>query len=98
MKIYQLVSYANAYNKRTKKWESQRSVQQVYADKAGLQTAYAEFEREKSIIQNLRTCNNFNKYSEVRGKVELQLPHIHENGTLAYWGDKVLQSYNPDNI
>ena len=98
MKIYQLVSYANSYNKRTKKWESQRSVQQVYADKMGLQTAYTDFEREKSLIHNLRTCNNFNKYSEIRGKVELQVPHIHENGTFAYWGDKVLISYNPDNI
>ena len=37
-------------------------------------------------------------YFEIRGKVELQIPHIHENGKLAYWGSTILETYNPQNI
>jgi len=98
VKIYQLVSYVNAYNKRLKKWESLRSVTTVYAGKEGLKTAYNEFEREVSKYKELTTVGNWNKYSETRGKVEVHEPHIHENGMLAYWGDKVILSHNPQNI
>ncbi len=98
VKIYQLVSYVNAYNKRLKKWESLRSVTTVYAGKEGLKTAYSEFEREVVQYKHLTTVGNWNKYSETRGKVEVQEPHIHDNGMLAYWGDKVILSHNPDNI
>lgn len=98
MKIYQLVSYVNAYNKRTKQWESLRSVTNVYAGAEGLKTAYRDFENEKNQFHQLTTVGNWNKYSDTRGKVEIHVPHIHENGTLAYWGDKVIASHNPYNI
>lgn len=98
VKIYQLVSYVNAYNKRLKKWESLRSVTIVYAGKEGLKTACSEFEREVNEYKQLTTVGNWNKYSETRGKVELHEPHIHENGMLAYWGDKVILCHNPENI
>jgi hypothetical protein len=97
-KIYQLVSYVNAWNKRTKQWESLRSVQKVYAGKEGLKTAFFEYEKEVSQYHQLTTVGNWRKYGETRGKVEIQEPHIHENGEIAYWGDKVLKSHNPNNI
>lgn len=98
MKIYQLVSYVNAWNKRSKEWESLRSVTTIYIGRAGLKTAYAHFEREVREYENAITVNNCNKYGETRGKVELHEPHVHENGTLAYWGDKIILSHNPNNI
>jgi hypothetical protein len=98
MKVYQLVSYLNGYNKRKKQWENLHSVTIVAVGKAGLKTLCKEFEAEKSRQEYERSCNNWRKYSEVRGKVELQEPHVHENGKLAYWGDKIIQSYNPDSI
>jgi hypothetical protein len=98
MKIYQLVSYLNGYNKRKKCWESLHSETTIAVGKEGLKTLYKDFERETSKNKYNRTVNNWNKYSEVRGKVELHEPHIHENGKLAYWGDKILITYNPDNI
>ena len=45
MKIYQLVSFVNAYNKRTKKWESLHNVTKVFVGKEGLKTAFFEFEK-----------------------------------------------------
>ena len=96
-KIYQLVAFVNAYNKNTKRWESLHNVTKVYIGKEGLKTAYAEFEDQKKEVV-FYTQQHLKKYSETRGKVELQIPHVHENGSLAYWGDKVLQSYNPENI
>ena len=97
-KIYQLVSYVNAFNKRTKKWDSLRSVTVLYCGSEGLETAYKEFEVEVGNYKHLTTVGNWNKYSETRGKVELHEPHIHENGTFAYWGDKVILSHNPENL
>ena len=97
-KIYQLVSYLNGYNKRTKQWESLQNVTIVAVGTEGLKTLLNTFESEKSRNEYARSVNNWRKYSEVRGKVEVQEPHIHENGLLAYWGDKVIVSYNPDNI
>lgn len=97
-KVYQLVSYVNAWNKRTKQWESLRSVTTVYIGKEGLKTAYDHFESEVSKYKQLTTVGNWNKYGETRGKVELHEPHVHENGTLAYWGDKIILSHNPSNI
>jgi hypothetical protein len=96
--IYQLVSFVNAWNKRTKQWESLHSVSKIYVGKEGLKTAYAEFEREKNKYHELTTVGNWNKYGDTRGKVEIHTPHIHENGTLAYWGDKILFAHNPENI
>ena len=98
VKIYQLISFVNAYNKRLKKWESLRSIKIVYAGKEGLQTAQKEFEREVNQYKQLTTVGNWNKYSETRGKGELHIPHIHENGTLSYWGDKTILSHNPENL
>jgi hypothetical protein len=97
-KIYQLTSYVNAYNKRLKKWESLRSVTTVYAGKEGLKTACKEFENEVYQYKQLTTVGNWRKYSETRGKVEVHEPHIHDNGMLAYWGDKIILSHNPDKI
>lgn len=97
VKIYQLVSFVNAYNKNTKKWESLRNVQKVYVGKEGLKTAHFEFEQEVN-EQKYYNGMNLSKYREIRGKAEIQEPHIHKNGSLAYWGDKVIQSYNPLNI
>jgi hypothetical protein len=96
-KIYQLVSFVNAYNKRTKRWESQRSVSKVFVGKEGLKTAYIEFDNEKKEYEFIMG-QHLNRHSDKRGKVELHVPHVHENGTLAYWGDKVLLSHNPDKI
>lgn len=98
VKIYQLVSFVNAWNKRAKKWDSLKSITIVYAGKEGLKTAIKEFERQVDQHKHITTVGNWNKYSETRGKVELHEPHIHENGTLAYWGDKVILSHNPQNI
>lgn len=98
VQIYQLVSFVNAWNKRQKKWESLHSVTRLYANAEGLKTAYADFESEVSQYKQLTTVGNWNKYSQTRGKVELHIPHIHENGTFAYWGDKILQAHNPENI
>jgi hypothetical protein len=95
--IYQVVSFANAYNKRTKKWESLHNVKKVYINKEGLKSANIDFEEERRNVQ-FYLQQNLSKYREVRGKVELQVPHIHENGSLAYWGDEVLNSFNPNNI
>jgi len=97
-KIYQLVSFVNAWNKRTKKWESLRSVTKIFAGREGLKTAYAIFNDEIKQYEYLTTVGNWNKYGETRGKVEIQEPHIHENGEIAYWADKVLASHNPNNI
>lgn len=97
MKIYQIVSFVNAYNKRLEKWESLHNVTKVYIGKEGLKTAFLEFEQEqKEVIFWLQQQPR--KYREIRGKVEIQIPHIHQNGSLAYWGDKVLKSFNPQNI
>ena len=97
-KIYQLVSFVNAYNKRLKKWDSLRSVTTLYVGKEGLKTAINEFEREVSQYKQLTTVGNWNKYSETRGKVEVHEPHVHSNGALAYWGDKIILSHNPENL
>lgn len=98
VKIYQLVSFVNAYNKRTKQWESLRSTKEVYAGKEGLKTAYFEYEKEVNEYKFIETTFRSGKYREMRGKVEIHEPHIHENGQIAYWGDKVLISHNPQNI
>lgn len=98
MKIYQLVSYLNAYNKRKNEWESLYTETIIAVGRNGLKTLTEKFESEKSKNNYQRTVGNWNKYSDVRGKVELQEPHIHENGQIAYWGDRIIMSYNPDNI
>jgi hypothetical protein len=95
--IYQIVSFVNAFNKRTKNWESLHSVTKVYIGKEGLKTAYIDFEEQKREVQ-FYLQQNLSKYSDKRAKVEIQIPHIHENGSLAYWGDKVIHSFNPENI
>lgn len=96
-KIYQLVSFVNAYNKRTKMWESLRNVTIVYVGAEGLKSAHFDFNKEVN-EQKYYESINLSKYSEIRGKAEIQEPHIHENGTLAYWGDKIIATYNPQNI
>jgi hypothetical protein len=96
-RIYQLVSFVNAYNKKTKQWESQRSVSKIFAGKEGLKTAHFEFENEKREYEFIMQ-QHFSKHSDKRGKVELHIPHIHNNGSIAYWGDKILLSHNPENI
>ena len=98
VKVYQLVSFVNAWNKRLKKWESLHSVTRLYAGVNGLKTAYNDFETECNYYHQFTTVGNWNKYNQTRGKVELHIPHIHENGTFAYWGDKILKSHNPENI
>lgn len=98
VKIYQLVSFVNAWNKRNKQWESLRSVTTIYAGKEGLKTAFREYESELSQYHQLTTVGNWRKYGETRGKVEIHEPHIHENGQIAYWGDKILKTHNPSNI
>lgn len=97
-KIYQLVSFANAFNKRTKRWEKLRYVQNVYIGANGLKTAYHNFDEEKREVSYYENGYYSTKYSEIRVKVEIHIPHIHNNGSLAYWGDKVIHSYNPQNI
>jgi hypothetical protein len=96
-KIYQLVSFVNAYNKKTKQWESLHSVTKIYIGKKGLETAYFEFEQQQKEVQ-FYLQQNSRKYSDLRSKVEIQIPHIHENGSLAYWGDQVLKSFDFKNI
>lgn len=56
MKIYQLVSYVNAYNKRMKKWETLRTVSNIYVGAEGLKTAYRDFETEKKSIPSINYC------------------------------------------
>jgi len=96
-KIYQLVSFVNAWNKRTKQWESLRSISKVYVGAEGLKSALIEFENETKEFEFL-TQQHLSKHGEKRGKVELHEPHVHNNGSLAYWGDKVIKTHNPCNI
>lgn len=97
-KIYQLVSFANGFNKRTKQWENLRSVKNIYIGSGGLKTAHFEYNKELNEVRFYENGYNGNKYSEVRVKVEIHTPHIHEDGSLAYYGDKIIQSYNPSNV
>ena len=97
-KIYQLVSFVNAYNKRTKKWESLRSIKEVFIGPEGLKTAYHRHNEEVNEYIFIETTFRSSKYREMRGKVEVHEPHIHENGSMAYYGDKILISHNPLNI
>ena len=56
-----------------------------------------EFEQQQKEVQFYLQLN-LRKYSDFRSKVEIQIPHIHENGSLAYWGDQVLKSFDFKNI
>jgi hypothetical protein len=96
-KIYQLVSYVNAYNKREKSWESLRSVTKVFVGDEGLKTAIYDFEYEIKEFEFLMS-QHLKKYSDKRGKVEVHVPFVHSNGSLAYWGEEVIKSHNPQNI
>ena len=96
-KVYQLVSYVNAWNKKKKQWESLRSQTTVYLGKEGLKTAHRHFDGEVLKFKEITTYID-SKYEDTRGKVELHEPHVHDNGTLAYWGDKIILSHNPNNI
>ncbi len=96
--LYQLVSFVNAYNKKAGKWENLRSVTKVYVGKEGIKSAYFDFENEKKHVDFYLQQKCSNKYREFRGKVEVMSPHIHQNGELAYYGDKIFHSYNPENI
>jgi len=97
-KIYQLTCFVNGWVKRSREWESLHSFTKLYVGKEGLITALAEFERQKNKFHQARTVGNWRRIGEVRGKCELHIPHIHEDGTIAYWGDKVIVIENPDNI
>ena len=99
MKIYQLISFVNAYNKRQKKWESLRWVAKTYIGKEGLKSALFELEKEIN-EQKYYEGVKLSKYSEIRGKAEVHIPHIHDDGSLAYWAtaSKIIKSYNPQNI
>jgi hypothetical protein len=96
-KIYQMIAFVNAFNKKTKRWESLHNVTKVYVGRQGLKTAYIEFLNQTNEVQ-FYLQQNMNKYNDVRGKVEVQIPHIHENGSIGYWGDEILHSYNPKEI
>ena len=96
--IYQVIGFVNAFNKRTRRWENQHSFSQLYIGKAGYESALYDFDKQKNEVQFYRTCNNHNKYNDIRGKAELHTPHVHDNGQFANWGDKVIKSFNPDNI
>lgn len=98
MKIYRVQCYVNAWRKRTKEWESKYSYERLYVGKEGLKSAIRQFEIQKEKFQYERAVGNWNKYGEVRGKCELHEPHILEDGSLAYWGDKIIMTENPDNI
>jgi hypothetical protein len=97
MKIYQLVAFVNGYNKRKKQWESLHRETIVLVGREGLKYAYHEFEHQKREV-DFWLQQKPGKYREFRGKVEIQIPHVHSNGQLAYWGNKLLHSYNPLNI
>lgn len=98
MKLYQLTCYVNAWNKRKKQWESKYTFTKLFVGANGLKSAYSEYDRQLSYFKQERTVGNWNKYGEVRGKCELHEPHIHEDGSIAYWGDNILLCENPDNI
>jgi hypothetical protein len=97
-KIYQLTCYVNALNKRSKEWESIYLFNQIYVGREGLKTAYEDFEFQRQKFIYNRTSYSKHKYQDVRGKCELHVPHVHKNGMIAYWGDHVLISDNPDKI
>ena len=82
--IYQLVGFVNGFNKKTKQWESLYTITKVYIGKKGLKTAYKDFETFKKEVENGLNIVGI-KYSDVRGKVEIQKPRTLKNGTLAYW-------------
>jgi len=96
--LYQLTCFVNGWVKRSKTWETLYTFNAIYVGKEGLKTAYDEFERQKNYFKFHRSTGNWNRIGEVRGKCELHIPHIHDNGTIAYWGDKILIAENPDNI
>jgi len=98
LQIYQLTCFVNGWVKRAKTWESLYSFTKIYIGREGLKTAYDEFERQKNQFHYYRSIGNWNRIGDVRGKCELHVPHIHEDGTIASWGDKVLITDNPYNI
>lgn len=98
MKIYQLKCYLNGYNRSRRMWESLYSHTEVFVGPEGLATAHVKFEEQKARFHLERQSYSTRKYREIRGKCELHIPHIHQNGQLAYWGDEVIKIDNPDNI
>lgn len=97
-KIYQLTCFVNGWVKRKKVWESLYSFTKIYVGEAGLKTATSDFERQKEQFKHYRSVGNWNRIGDVRGKCELHEPHIHDDGSIAYWGDNILLIENPDNI
>lgn len=96
--IYQLRSFLVGWNKRTKAWEDIDRKNVIAVGKAGLSSLKRMYNQEVYRQDYNRSCNNWNKYSKVQGKVELMIPHIHEDGTIAYWGDRIILKHNPENL
>ena len=97
MKVYQLIAYVNGWNKKTKKWEQIYHFNKFYVGKEGLSSAHFEYDKQLKEYEFAMTCLP-SKYKEARGKVEINVPHVHKDGSLAYWGDKVIVSHNPENL
>lgn len=97
MKIYQVIAYVNGWNKKTSRWEQLHHFNKFYVGKEGLASAHIEYDKQLKEYQFATTCLP-SKYREARGKVEINVPHIHNDGSFAYYGDKVIISHNPDNI
>lgn len=96
-KIYRVLGYINGYNKKASKWESIFHTETIYIGKEGLKTAHQDYENELSNFKFNYTQHD-SKYREVRGKIELHEPYFYPNGSMAYYGIKNHQSFNPDNL
>lgn len=96
-KIYRVLGFVNGYNKKTKRWEQIFHTETIYIGKEGFKTAHQDFKRE---LENVKfACSQHNsKYREVRSKIELHEPYFYPNGSMAYYGIKNYQSFNPDNL
>jgi hypothetical protein len=98
MKIYQLINFLNAKNRRSGEWEYIVNETTVAVGREGLKTLQGKFTQTCKRQEFLRETISSRKYSDIRGKVEINQAHIMTNGELANWGDKIIHSHNPDKM
>lgn len=79
MTVYKVRAYVN---KRTSKGADKEALYKETVVLDNLQTAESIYKAYKN------DCETYTQYSGYHGACELFVPHIFEDGTLAYWPDK----------
>ena len=95
MKLYKIRAWANSRVKRG--YDKGRIIHPHSFETVvvNLETAKRIYKEQKETVANMHT------YASVESvRAELFIPHIHDNGELAYWPDneKYIELYNPDNL